>query len=217
MKNILLVAENKASEELLRELEQFVDRDTVTLRGKISEIRKKTKDKDKYPILKLHNGRMIDDINDIYFYILNNGTSSRRQPQSDYPSENFGDYRNYDSYLENEIGADGDGKPIRSIDLDEEPAVRTNRYNDEDDSEEDTRVDMKDITRRFEEKRGNIRVPKIKNGRPVEYDTEPPRRKKKVKKARKQESSDDDISEDRYPDGGRELDDYLTSQARSRD
>lgn len=226
MKNILLVAENNASNELLMEINRLIN-DNALMKNKIHEVVKKTKNKKQYPQLQLANNAIISDINQIYFYITSN-PQQRQSGHNNYDGRRgeYGDYdMNYDDYIDKMLDYENEKPTVRS-DFDNEKETRRRRIRDNDNGDDESieeRIDIKNVANKFYSKRENIRPPMMKNGRPVKQQMSKSKSKPKPKPKRKQESSeeysDDDDSNDyneRYPDGKSELNDYYTSEIRNK-
>ena len=178
----LLVAKNKESLELLRYLDQLITEGGHGISEKIAQV-KKSNGKVPVPALVLpssewKNGsssnKVINDINQIYIYLTKPGnehsSSSRmgsssmsRWDDNPYMGQEL-EYANYDDYLDRQIEYDEEGRAIRSRD-DSEPSRQRNGGDDDDDEPIDP-SNIGKITERFAEKRGNIKVPSIRRGRP---------------------------------------------------
>jgi len=191
MSNILLVAENKNSIQLLEYITELIDSGNRQLRHKISQVKRIKKDIDRYPQLKLGNGEVITDINMIYFFLAKDNIRPQRQ-------HDYGDvedpYRNMsfeDRIIDEEIGYGDDGRPITNQDYEDERAYV--KHKNGDDSEDyEVRPDMKEVTQRFNEKRGNIQIPQIRRN-PVND-----RLRGAPPKQQKRQRFDDEDEDDRY-------------------
>ena len=210
--NKLLVAENNESRELLREIAHMVDMRDPRISNKISKVIKETKNRNRYPVLILANGQQIDDVNKIYFFIMNDQEVMRSRSRSN-PYDKMHDY---EEFIHSNVDYDDDGRPI----------VNGNEYEDDIDDDREEKIDVNRATAEFEERRSRIQVPKLRRGKVVrkpiqeeEYEEKPRRSgKSQPKSKQKKEPVYDDYSDnsfdERYPDGDRDLDDYMQSEAR---
>lgn len=221
MKSILLVAENKASVELLESINKMIEANNDQIRYKIGQIKKVSKDKSKYPQLKLNGGKILTNINDIYLYFM---SDMRQQRQRQLPPRGYEDdlnpYRNsgmdYSDMILNEgMDYDESGKPMAGREYDDEPvSYRKRKSSDsrytEEESDDERAIDVKSVYQSFNEKRGSIQVPQVRKNpteqrisgmrekRKRRYDSEdePPRERERVRgkssiKARKSEFSEE--------------------------
>lgn len=217
MKNILLVAENKSSIELVEHIDSLIQKGDESIKYKIGSIKKVNKDKNRYPQLKLHNGNVIEDINQIYFYLLsdNRGPSRpRRQARNEYDQYEGLDFSDI---IEQEMGYDDEGRAARGEDYDDEPMQRRTKKGY--DSDDDIPIDSNAITQRFNEHRSNIKVPQIRNKPKQQNDyDEGPRKGKSKQQSKKSKRRDEysDESSDAPDDGKRALEDFYYQEAKSR-
>lgn len=163
MKNILLVAENKPSIELLEYINGMVESNNQNIRYKINQIKKVNKDKDAYPRLLIGN-REINDINMIYIYLTKeDGMMPRMNGRRSHNHEDPYRELNFEDMLDAEIDYDDEGRPIMGQDHDDEQEYFRRKGGDE--SEDEPRIDINAATQRFNERRGNIKVPSLRKRR----------------------------------------------------
>lgn len=225
MKNTLLVAENKSSIELIEQIANLIEKGDPTIKYKISNVKKVKNNKDKYPQIKLGNGAIIDDINQIYFYLLTDNNREQHQGRAGHrnigmsggKNRDYYDDYNFDDILESEMGYDNEGRAARREDYDEEPVTRKRRGDEESDDEEYQRIDSNAAMQEINERRGRIKVPEIRKKPKQQEDYEdrrsrPPRSKGKSKK--RDDYSDE--SSDAPDDGKQALEDFYYNEAKSR-
>lgn len=226
MKNILLVAENKPSMELLEYIDGMVESNNQTIRYKINQVKRVNKDKDKYPQLLIGN-KVIADINMIYIYLTKDGAPQprRRRDMGD-PYQGL----NFEDMLDAEIDFDDEGKPVRGQDHDDEQAYYKRRGGD--DSEEEPHFDLNAVTQKFNEKRGRIERPTIR--KPKRFDDDEPRPKRrdtrrdedddrgyrsKIKSRKSKYADESSYTEDDSEimhNGKEQLEDFYMKEAKSR-
>jgi YD repeat-containing protein len=234
-----MLAENDPCRELARELENMIKRGDARLNGKISKVMKETKDKSEYPKLLLHTGNILSDINEIYLYLFSDPRQRQRRSSDPYEGLNSSGYNqqfNIEDFMQEELEYDEDGKVIHKTDYDDEKVSydksKSRRFADDSEDELPGKLDMNAIATRFGERRGAIRPTRFKNGKPIKQmgrrvkaqreESRSRSRGRKPKRKRRRESSEesgyddrDDYDNDRYPDGGNDLDNYYAREARN--
>lgn len=137
----------------------------------------------------------------------NQGTRRSQQPEDM--------YGNFDDYLDRQMDYDDEGRVVTGTDPDDEEEERS--------EEEYTKVDVGKTAAAFNEKRSGIKVPIVRKGRPTtrtrakrQVSESPPRKREPRGRQEKRETreSSEESYDERYPDGGRELDDYFRSEAK---
>lgn len=198
----LLVAKNKESVELLKFISGLIDDGSDIYR----KLRAVVKEKTEHPVLRLPDGRVITDINQIYFYF---GQAIQKPVRRQQESE---DYGNFDDYLDSEMDYDSDGKVRTRDDYDSEPQVRKRR-GDEESSEEEREINKDEIAERFMARRGNP-PPKMNRGRVIEptSDVRKGSKQKQKRKQKKYESSEESESGE-----GSDVEEYMSRVMRERE
>jgi hypothetical protein len=180
----LLVAKNSESVQLLKFIMGLIN-DGSDIHRKLQAVVKDKKSKD-LPVLRLPDGRVITDINQIYFYFGQNiGEAPRRRERQE---EMSNEYSNFERYLEDEMDFDGEGRPMRGEKYEDQPTHRRKINGEDDESSEEININKQELVENFMARRGRG-PPKMKRGKIVE--DEQPKRSKKKKRSRKYESSEE--------------------------
>jgi hypothetical protein len=216
----LLVAKNdKSSLELMRFIDRLIQDGDSAIRNKISRV-VKGKDKTKTPAIIRSDGEVMTDINQIYLYLSHDNRDNRdyapsrggksRHDRSDEQDYNYDDNFNYDDILDREIDHDEKGNIVRGEDADNQQVSRRRRKGDDSEEEVDPRINLSELTEKFNNRRGGNQA-KLHRRKPRdEQPSPPPKRRSKKKYESSEESEESDDS-----DGG--LDRYMNQVVHSKD